>query len=77
MEFKFLFFVKVVMGFDLCECIGEYLWEFGMVYVLIVMDVGVKVVGLLNGVYVSLNEWEIVFDEILDVKVNFCSEDIN
>lgn len=64
MEFKFLLPAKVVMGPDLRERTGEYLRELGMAHVLIVTDAGVKAAGLLNGVYASLNEWEIAFDEI-------------
>ncbi len=77
MEFKFLLPAKVVMGPDLRERTGEYLRELGMAHVLIVTDAGVKAAGLLNGVYASLNEWEIAFDEISDVKANPRSEDIN
>lgn len=77
MEFKFLLPAKVVMGPGLRERTGEYLRELGMAHVLIVTDAGVKAAGLLNGVYASLNEWEIAFDEISDVKANPRSEDIN
>ena len=77
MEFKFLLPAKVVMGPGLRERTGEYLRELGMAHVLIVTDAGVKAAGLLNGVYASLNEWEIAFDEISEVKANPRSEDIN
>ncbi|MDF5939026.1 iron-containing alcohol dehydrogenase [Pseudomonas aeruginosa] len=56
---------------------ARHLRELGMAHVLIVTDAGVKAAGLLNGVYASLNEWEIAFDEISDVKANPRSEDIN
>lgn len=74
MEFKFLLPAKVVMGPGLRERTGEYLRELGMAHVLIVTDAGVKAAGLLNGVYASLNEWEIAFDEISDVKANLAAK---
>ena len=67
---------KVVMGPDLRERTGEYLRTRHGACADRDGRRG-KGLSLLNGVYASLNEWEIAFDEISDVKANPRSEDIN
>lgn len=77
MQFQFLLPTKIVMEPGLRSRTGEHLKELGLKHILLITDAGVKKAGLLESIYSSLNDAQIRFDEIADVKPNPRSDDCN
>jgi len=77
MSFQFLLSAKILMERGLRQKTGEHLAALGLNKVLLVTDPGVKSAGLLEPVYASLQQAQITFAEIADVKANPRAEHIN
>jgi len=77
MSFQFLLTAKILVESGLRQKTGEHLAALGLNKVLLVTDPGVKSAGLLEPVYSSLQQAQITFAEIADVKANPRAEPIN
>ncbi|WP_278928994.1 iron-containing alcohol dehydrogenase [Pseudomonas qingdaonensis] len=77
MQFQFLLPTKIVMEPGLRQRTGEHLTDLGLRHVLLVTDPGVKNAGLLDSIYTSLDKAGVRYEEIVDVKPNPRSEDVN
>jgi len=77
MSFQFLLTAKILVQSGLRQKTGEHLAALGLNKVLLVTDSGVKSAGLLQPVYTSLQQANIEFSEIADVKANPRAEHIN
>ncbi|KAG8148461.1 iron-containing alcohol dehydrogenase [Burkholderia catarinensis] len=77
MNFQFTTPTRIVMEPGLRNRTGKYLNDLGLKHVLLVTDPGVKRAGVLDGIYQSLRQANIFFDEVSDISPNPRSEEIN
>lgn len=70
MDLQYFVPTKVIMNKGCSANVGHYIQENKYSHVLIISDQGIKKAGLLNNIYKSLEEHQILYDEFCDVKPN-------